>query len=162
MVSKTKRAKEPLESEIQAECMERFRKLGIYPHRRNVATMFAVHNGKTRAIKAGEKGQSDLWAIAPIWTPNSKSEYPEHHRHIECEVKRGKNKPTLDQTLWLRETGKITGCSFWTNNPDICELLLRDLLHGARIAYLDTIWTYDTEHGKIDAPGADFELIIHP
>ena len=113
----------PLEKEIQKSIMARMRFLGLEPYRRNVAAMTADYKGKRRFIKAGEAGQSDIWSILP------------DKRHVELEVKRPGEEPTVKQLDWLHKTNAITGASFWADDPQVAEDVLKALMGGASIVY---------------------------
>lgn len=136
------KVKPPLESVILKDCMAVYKRLGIPAWRRNVAAMVAEGQGKRRFIKAGEKGQADTWGILP------------GGRHLEFEAKRPGNKPTLDQALWLRSTNEAGGASFWADSPEVMERVLRCLVAGGSIHFLDTTWKYE----GIEGPGADYNV----
>lgn len=129
-MARTKKPPVPLEKEIQKNIMEVIRYLGMEPYRRNVAAMTAEYKGKRRFIKAGEPGQSDLWCILP------------DGRHAEIEVKRPGEKPNENQTAWLRKTNKLTGASFWSDDPKGAHYVLLALMEGKRIKYLGDGYDY--------------------
>ncbi len=145
MVARARKPKPPLESVILKDCMAVYKRLGIPAWRRNVAAMVAGEGKKRRFVKAGEAGQSDTWGILP------------GGRHLEVEVKRPGNKPTLDQTLWLQSTNLAGGESFWVDDAKILENVLGELMAGGTIVYQETKWKY----GKIEGPGADYDVWHH-
>jgi hypothetical protein len=142
--------KPPLESEVQKQIVSRFKKLGVPVWRRNVAMMMGEYKGKTRVVRSGKKGMSDLWFIL------------NDARHGEFETKRPGNKPGLDQILWLRETNEMTGASFWADNADVAETVVKALMAGGRIVYMSGEKMYPNPNKKLKGrvPGPSYEYDI--
>lgn len=114
--------------------------------------MKATHNGKSRFIKNGEPGMSDLWFILS------------DARHGEFETKRPGNKPTLDQTLWLRSTNELTGASFWADDSSVAETVLRALMAGGKVVYADGEKSYPNPNkklkGRVMGPSYEYDVIV--
>ncbi len=145
----------PKEAEIQKQCMARLRKMGVMVWRRNVATMMGEYKGKTRVIRAGTKGMSDLWGLLPV-------DCMRPGLHLEFETKRPGNHPSLDQTLWLRQTNEITGASFWADSPDVVEEVAKALMAGGRVVYHEGNSSFPNPvkggKGRVLGPNYDYDL----
>lgn len=147
MIATARKPKPPLESVVLKDCMAVYRRLGIPAWRRNVGGMSGTHKGRSWYVKYGEPGQCDTWGLIP----DGHGKWP---FHFEGEIKRPGKKPTLDQTLWLRSINDRTGRAFWADSAEILESVVRALMSGGCIRYLDTEWRY----GKFKGPGADFDV----
>lgn len=77
----------------------------IFVRRRNVGAIKAQYKGKSRFIRFGETGQSDLWLIYGGF-------------HIEVEVKAPGKVPTEWQNAWMAEVRKAGGKAFWCDSLD--------------------------------------------
>ncbi len=90
--------------------------LGLRAFRRNVgAREWIDGNGKTRIVKFGEPGQSDVWAIGPDGL------------HIEIELKRPGEVPRPNQEAWLNEVQKAGGIALAaTTLPECAEKLKQE------------------------------------
>lgn len=143
----------PLESEVLKDCIATLKRLSVPHWRRNVAAVTAEYKGKRRFIRAGQPGQSDIWGLI---LPNCTiQQHPTFlARHFELEIKRPKQRPTLDQVLWLRSTNLLTGASFWVDDPVFLEKVMLALQRGGLIAYQDGTQRY----GGIDGPTSDYDV----
>ena len=77
----------------------------IFVRRRNVGAVKADYKGRSRFIRYGEAGQSDLWLIY-------------QGKHVECEVKAPGKEPTDRQLDWMKEVVKAGGCAFYCDSLD--------------------------------------------
>ncbi len=134
-----------LERDIQKTGMELLRSLGWKVHRRNTGAYTATYKGKTRFVRFSEKGAADVWFTIP----------QQNNRHGEWEVKRGGERPTMDQVRWLRQMNEDGGAAFWTDSVAILERVAKHLNTGGRIEYLDTMWRF----GKVESLGGDYDLV---
>ena len=132
-MSRTPKPPRERESKVQRSIVVRLRRLGIVLHRRNVAFHKAIYNGKTRVIRSGKAGQSDLYG----WVIKT-------GRHVEIEVKRDGEKPTPKQLEWLLECHRLGAIAFWADNANIAERVAEAILAGGRIAWKDD-GTFDVE-----------------
>jgi hypothetical protein len=112
------------ESKVQSSIRVRLRRLGIVLHRRNVAGFSATHNGKSRWIQCGRKGQADLYG----WEIKT-------GRHWEIETKRDGNKPTENQLEWLKECGQLGAIAFWADDANVAERVAEAILAGGHVAW---------------------------
>lgn len=79
--------------------------------RRNVIAVKAEYQGKKRFIRAGERGQSDVWGI---W----------RGIHTEIELKRPGNTPNDEQKEYLATVRALGGIAFWADSVDkVIELM---------------------------------------
>lgn len=125
-MSKTSRIPPPRESKVQAAIRVRLRRLGIVLHRRNTGMAQASHNGRSRVIRYGSPGQSDLYG----WIIGTGT-------HVEVEVKRPGNYPTPMQLRWLKECTHLGAVAFWADSADIAERVAEAVLKGGKIVWLD-------------------------
>lgn len=94
-----------LESSVQKSIMQWCEANRIFVRRRNVGAIKADYKGKSRFIRFGGTGQSDLWLI-------------HEGRHVECEVKAPGNTPTLAQMTWMADVCQAGGRAFWCSSLD--------------------------------------------
>ena len=115
-----------LESKIVKSTIVRLRRLGIVLYRRNVAVQVAEYKGRSRVIRSGAKGQSDLygWVIAT-------------GVHVEIEVKRPPNRPTEHQLAWLKESQRLGALAWWGDSVNVIERVAEALLRGGVIVWHD-------------------------
>lgn len=121
------------ETKLMRSVIVRLRRLGIVLFRRNVATFRAEHRGKTRLIRCGARGQSDLYGYV-IGTA----------RHVEIETKARGNRPTEYQLAWLRDCTRHGAIAYWGDDCSIIERVMEAVLAGGRIAWRED-GTYDVE-----------------
>lgn len=139
------------ERQVQADAIKMLQGFGCVVHRRNVGAMSGEHKGKSWHVRFSEKGASDLYAISPAGF------------HLECEIKRLGERPSLDQVKWLIAHNGIGGAAaFWVDNVRTLELVYRHIESGGRVVYLDTIRHYRVKHRgksvKVAGPSGDFDL----
>lgn len=147
MKTSTRKPPAPREAEIQRNALAWLKANGIAAWRRNVAAIDipAVGNSKRRFFRAADAGQSDVWGILP------------DGRHMEIEIKRPGERPTLAQILWLTRINELTGAAFWVQDVATLERVVRCLMAGGRVEYLTTTRRY----GEATGPSGDFD-IVHP
>lgn len=115
----------PLEREIQANGIKALAAIGIKLYRRNVALHVAEHNGKTRVIRSGKKGQADVYG----WDTKT-------GKHIEIEFKRPGERPNQAQLDWLWECGQTGAIAFWCDSTEIAMDVIHACLNGGKIHWL--------------------------
>jgi hypothetical protein len=81
-----------------------------------------------RYIPFGRAGEADLYGFMPRSHQN---------RHIELEVKRPGNKPTLKQIAWLREMHALGCIAMWCDNANDAERCFEAIMRGARVVWDD-------------------------
>lgn len=140
----------PRESAVQKRALAYLHSRGIIAHRRNVVAFPVVHEGRRRFVRAGKPGQSDIWGLMPA-PPGAVSPW---WRHLEIEVKRPRERPTLEQVLWLTAVNDLTGAAFWFDDLKILESVVDCLMAGGRVVYLETTRRY----GGITGPSGDYDL----
>jgi hypothetical protein len=149
---KPPKEKKPLESAVLKQCMATFERLGIKPYRRNVSAMFGEYKGKKWAVRSGSPGQSDIWAVL------------DDGRHVECEIKRPGEKPSLAQIGWLIEMNTITGAAFWVDSHVVLENILKALMSGGRVIYMDGKCSYPNPvkgcKGSVSGPECEFDVEV--
>jgi hypothetical protein len=153
----TRRASQPEatvtipESKVQAAAIAMLRSFGCVVHRRNTGAMEASHKGKRRFVRFSEKGAADVYAITPAGY------------HLEVEIKRRGERPTLDQVNWLIAHNGIGGAAaIWVDNTDTLARVYRHIEAGGRVVYLDEVRTYTVKQGKRSArvigPSGNYDL----
>lgn len=149
--TRTRKAR-PLEAEIQRNALAWLKAQGIAAWRRNVAAMPipAAGGQKRRFLRAAEPGQSDLWALLPVACGGNPG-----CRHLEIEIKRPGERPTLAQVLWLTEINRLTGAAFWIDSLAILERVVACLRAGGRVEYLETTRRY----GEATGPSGDYDCV---
>jgi hypothetical protein len=101
---------------------------GCLVFRRNVG---AMRIGK-RYVKFSETGAADLFGVLP------------DGRHVEVEVKRPKARPRPEQLAFLRQVNGHGGAvAFWADDVFIVERVLRAVLSGAHVEYINDRGDYD-------------------
>ena len=102
-----------LETTLVKAAVEFLRFKGFVCWRQNVGAVSATHKGKTRFIRFGVRGVSDIIGCSPTG------------RFLAAEAKVGKNKLTPDQQLFLASVRDVGGIAvvFWS---------LDDLADGIR------------------------------
>ena len=153
MPTSTRRAKPPVipEREVQASAIRMLEAFGCKVHRRNTGAMSAEYKGKSRFVRFSEKGASDLWALTPAGF------------HLELEVKRLGERPSLEQVRWLIEHNGVGGAAaFWVDNTATLDRVYRHIAAGGRVVYLDTTRVYSVKRrGKTaheTGPSGDYDL----
>ena len=139
------------EAQVQATAIAMLKGFGCVVHRRNTGAMEASYKGKRRFVRFSEKGASDVYAITPAGY------------HLELEIKRRGERPTLDQVNWLIEHNGIGGAAaIWVDNVATLARVYRHIEAGGRVVYLDSVRTYTVKHGKRSARvvgrSGDFDL----
>lgn len=135
------------ESEVQKEGSAWLKGQGCQVFRRNTGGMY---NAKGKFVRFSEKGASDTWIITPSGV------------HGEVEWKRDKERPTLDQVLWLLKTnGHGHSFSFWVDNIRTLQAVYRAVVNqGCKIQYLRTTRTYTGKKGgKMVGPSGDYDVV---
>lgn len=82
--------------------------------RQNTGAVTAKYKGRTRFVRYGQPGQSDIGGII---SP--------HGVMLQIEVKRPGNKPTDDQYEWLEMVRRAAGIAFWSDSLESCAAQLR-------------------------------------
>lgn len=145
-----KKPPKPKESEVQKAGIEALRDIGIEVHRRNVIAVRGTYKGKSRMVRSGEAGQADLYG----WLKSG--------LHFEAETKRPGETPRLNQIEWLRRANIDTGAAFWYSDVSILVAIIRSLMDGGRIVYLDGESKYPNPvkggKGKVVGPSYLFEV----
>jgi hypothetical protein len=145
----------PLEKDVQSESLGLLKSNGIEAFRRNVMAMGGEHKGKRWFVRAGEPGMSDIWGIIPgTLTRQAAGAWKGLPRHFEAECKRLGERPTLEQVLWLIRMNDLTGAAFWFDSTEVLVKVMRCLIAGGRVVYLDTTRRY----GKATGPSGDYEI----
>lgn len=104
------------ETEVQKQIVEWLNYQGHYAWRTNVGLAFyTAPNGKKRAFKSGFKGMADICGIL------------RDGRFLAIECKVGRNKPTQEQEMFLKEITDRGGVAFWTNSFDKAIYYLRGI-----------------------------------
>lgn len=139
------------ERDVQAACLAILRGFGCVAHRRNTGAMSGAHKGKAWFVRFGEPGAADVWALMP------------DGRHLELEVKRPGQYPTLDQVHWLRTHNGIgSSVAFWVDNTATLERVYRRIIMGGRVVYRDDERTYpvkiDGKTRRVVGPTGDYDL----
>jgi len=152
---RTPKLPKPLESEVQKACIQIMQAAGWRVFRRNTGAMSGTHNGKRRFIRFAEKGQSDVYGFIPKFDG----------RHVEVEIKRKGERPTLDQVQWLQDC-HFAGClAIWVDNPDRCREVVRHIDDYGGLVYLGTKRVYPVKDksgkkiGEIEGPSGDYKLV---
>ncbi len=99
-----------LETALVKAAVEFLRFKGFVCWRQNVGAVSAMHNGKTRFIRFGVPGVSDIIGCSP------------EGRFLAAEAKVGKNKPSAAQEAFLRDVREAGGIAvvFW-NLDDLAD-----------------------------------------
>jgi hypothetical protein len=104
----------PLERDVQKAVLDYLNTLwNVKAWRANTGASTAVHNGKKRFIRYGQRGQADITGVANGGV------------RIEIEIKRPGNKPTMEQTAWLGEMRTLGAVAFWCDSVKSCSEQLR-------------------------------------
>jgi hypothetical protein len=110
------------ERDVQKAILAILSLLGVDAWRQNVGTFMATSNGKTRRIKAGQKGQSDILGILP------------GGRFLAIECKRpGAKRPTDNQIAFMRRVNSNGGFAFWATSAFTVEHVIRAVLANPRL-----------------------------
>lgn len=139
------------EAKVQVTAIAMLKSFGCVVHRRNTGARVENYKGKSRLIRFSEKGSSDVWAITPAGY------------HLELEIKRRGERPSLDQVNWLIEHNGIGGAAaFWIDNVATLARVYQHIEAGGRVVYLDEVRTYTVKHGKRSArvvgPSGNYDL----
>lgn len=116
MTTKAKVPK-PLEAEIQRAILDVLRFHGVECWRANTGAFAGEHKGRSRFVRFGEKGQSDILGMIG---PNA--------RFLAIEAKRPGNKPTLDQILFMQRINAAGGFAFWATSAQTVDHAVRAVL----------------------------------
>lgn len=108
------------ERAVLKACLAVLRASGVDAWRRNVVRMPAVYKGKTRFIRAGEKGAADITGTL-------------NGLRLEVETKRYGERPTDDQVAWLLRTNRQGGIGLWVETAEQLHRVLPRLLAGWRV-----------------------------
>lgn len=111
----------PREAETARLLVDWLTRRGLAVHRRNVAVFPAEYQGRRRWIRCGAKGQSDYWFLMCSG------------RHVELEVKRPGERPTLDQIAWLLATNARGGLGLWVSSLETLQRIMPILWNGGHI-----------------------------
>lgn len=110
---------EPLESEIQAQCMQALKMLGLVPDRQNTgAATYQNADGSNRQVQFGKRGNPDITLILP------------DGRQCGIEVKKGGKKPTATQLDRIRHINNNKGVSFFVTDPEQIMRVMPLILKG--------------------------------
>lgn len=121
---------QPKEAEIQRAILEFLKLHGIFCWRQNTGAFRLMNNGKSRFVRAGFPGISDILGILPRWWYEGKkrglvraistatSMPPDVGQFLAIEVKRPGEKPTLDQQAFLQAVKANGGIAFVAHSVD--------------------------------------------
>lgn len=150
---RTKTPKAPVipEAKVQADAIAMLKGFGCVVHRRNTGALSAEYKGKSRFVRFSEKGSADVWAIMG------------NGNHLELEVKRLGERPSLDQVNWLIEhNGVGRAVAFWIDNTKTLERVYRHVEAGGRIVYSTETRIYSVKKKgktvKVIGLSGDFDL----
>lgn len=107
----------PPEAEVQRAILDTLRFLGVDCWRANTGAVAAEHKGRSRFVRFGVKGQSDILGILPG-----------SGRFLAIEVKRPGNRPTADQVAFLMRVNDAGGIAFWATSARTVEHAIKALL----------------------------------
>ncbi len=154
--TKRPRTPKPLESEVQKACIQIMQAHGWRVFRRNTGTMGGSHKGKRWFVRFGEKGQSDVYGFIPKFDG----------RHVEVEIKRKGERPTLDQIEWLIRCHEYDGCvAFWVDSIECCVNVVNHIDRGGEVRYRETKRMYPLKDkagkkfAEVKGPSGDYELV---
>ena len=100
----------PTEQQIQRAILDYLAAVGIPAWRQNTGAMAGVHNGKSRYVRFGPKGQSDIQGILPG-----------SGRFLTIEVKRPKSRATPEQHAFLDRITEAGGVAFIAWSVEDCR-----------------------------------------
>jgi hypothetical protein len=142
--------KKPLERVVLASALRLLRRYGCKVFRRNVGGEVRYYRGKRRFVSWGQPGAADLWGILP----------DKHSRHFECEIKRPGKRPRARQVKWLRTMNSPGTPAFWTDNLEDLERIIRALIQGGRVEFIQEVKIYRERGRKLVELCGDFEVIL--
>lgn len=153
-----KKPAKPLEADVQKACIEIMQAAGWKVFRRNVGAFKAGDC----YFRAGERGQSDVYG----WIPKPDGQ------HVEVEIKRPGQRPSLEQVGWLLRCHFANCVAFWVDSPEQCKGIVDAINSGGWISYGVDKRPYPVtgkngkplrdEQGlilKADGPSGDFTVI---
>jgi hypothetical protein len=115
----------PSEAAILKACLAVLGARGIFAWRNNVGSFSGSYGGKTRFVKFGFPGASDIFAVLPGGC------------FLAIEVKRPGNRPTITQRAFLRAVNEQGGVGVCVSSAAHLETILDYVLAGARVAVGD-------------------------
>ena len=109
------------EAEVLRSILATLSWLSVPAWRNNTGAFLAEHNGRSRLVRFGSPGGSDVYAILP------------GGRFCAIEAKRRGNRPTPAQVAFLRMIAAAGGLAFWADDPATVERVVRAALDNPRL-----------------------------
>lgn len=113
------------ESKVLKACLAILKLSGVFAWRNNTGAFVGEHKGKSRYIRAGLPGSTDILGLVPG-----------DGRMLCVEVKRKGCSPTPKQLAFMGRVNAAGGVAFWLDESTALERILPAILAGARV-YLD-------------------------
>jgi hypothetical protein len=127
--------------------VKRLEACGCRVFRRNTGGVWREYRGRRRYVAYSEPGAADLWGRLPDGRP------------FECEVKRPGERPRRNQVAWLMKLNGLGSPAFWVDSTVVLDLVLRVLLAGGAVVYLDEIRWYREQGKRVPGYSGNYDLL---
>ena len=147
MKTKTPKLPVPLESEILRGVLDLLKAMNIPASRSNAGGGYRLgKGGKPQLIRGAPKGWLDITGWMPCRRgPGLPTELD--GRFLGIETKRPRERPDEHQIATMRNINRDGGVAFWTDDIEVCEVILRRVMSGWTVGVDEDgrVWMDDGE-----------------